>query len=170
MASIAAMFRARKMIAIVTIAVAATLAGCGGGDETEGKLPSETATALIDQLDQVQANVEVGSCVVAGTEADDLLADVQALPDDVDEDLRRGLENGVEHLQSLLEDPDQCERPEVETTTEEPTTTEEEPTETEPTTTTEPTETEPTTTDEGPPTTPQGPGGTGGLGPAGGSP
>lgn len=157
------------MISAVAIAaVAAALAGCGGDDESEGNLLPEAATTLLDQLRQIQENVDVGSCVVAGTEADDLLADIRALPDEVDEDLRRGLENGVEHLQSLLDDPDQCEQPEpVETTTTEETAPETTTEETEPETTTDETttETQPTT-----PTTPGGGDGTGGLGPGGGSP
>jgi hypothetical protein len=154
------------MFALIAVFAALT-AGCGGDSESEGDLPADDAATLLGQLEEVQANLEVGSCFVAADEADILIADIEELPDDVDGDLRRALENGAEQLRVLLEDPDQCERPTTteETTTEE-TTTEE--TETEEDTTTRETETEPTTTTTPTqPTTPTAPG-SGGVGPGSG--
>jgi hypothetical protein len=154
------------MFALIAV-VAALAAGCGGDSESEGDLPADDAATLLGQLEQVQANLDVGSCFVAADEADVLIAEIEDLPDDVDSDLRRALENGAEQLRILVEDPDQCERPTTteETTTEEPTTEETEPEED---TTTRETQTEPTTTTTPTqPTTPTTPG-SGGVGPGGG--
>jgi len=154
------------MFALIAV-FAALAAGCGGDDESEGDLPADDAATLLGQLEQVQANLDVGSCFVAADEADVMIAEIEDLPADVDGDLRRALENGAEQLRILVEDPDQCERPTTteETTTEE-TTTEE--TETEEDTTTRETQTEPmTTTTPTQPTTPTTPG-SGGVGPGSG--
>jgi hypothetical protein len=159
---------ARPKVIIVTIALAASLAvaGCGSDNESKGDLPADDATSLLGQLEEVQANLDVGSCFVAADEADILIADIQDLPSDVDGDLRQALERGAEQLRTLLEDPDQCERPVTTETTTEDTTTEETSTEETTTeeTTTEPTTTEPTTPTQ--PTTPTTPG-SGGVGPGG---
>jgi hypothetical protein len=166
LASIAAVLKVRARIAVVALAAAAAVvAGCGGDDESEGDLTADQAQTLLGQLEEVEANVEVNSCFVAADETDNLLADIQALPDDVDGDLRRALENGADHLKILLQDPEQCQRPE--TTTEE-TTTEEEPTEETTTEETTTEEDETTTTSPTQPTTPTSPGGgSGGVGPGG---
>jgi hypothetical protein len=156
--------RSKAIFAIVAVAASLAIAGCGGDNESEGDLPAEDAATLLGQLEEVQANLDVGSCFVAADEADLLIADIQELPSDVDGDLRQALENGAEQLRVLLEDPDQCERPTTTTeTTTEDTTTEE--TTTEEDTTTRETETEPTTpTTPTQPTTPTTPG-SGGVGP-----
>lgn len=157
--------RPKAIFAVIALAASLVVAGCGGDNEKEGDLPADDATTLLGQLEEVQANLDVGSCFVAADEADNLIADIQELPSDVNGDLRQALEKGAEQLKVLLEDPDQCERPTAtsETTTVE-TTTEE--TSTEQTTTRE-TTTEPTTTATTPtqttPTTP----GSGGVGPGG---
>jgi hypothetical protein len=164
MASIAAVSRSKAILAAIALAASLAVAGCGG-DSEGGDLPQEDATTLLSQLEQVQANVDVGSCFVAGDEADILISEIEDLPSDVDADLREALERGARQLTVLVEDPEQCERPTtVETTTEE-TTTEE--TQTEEETTTEETETEPTETEPTTPTqqtTPTSPG-SGGVGP-----
>jgi hypothetical protein len=163
-ASIAAVPRAKPIFAVLALVASLAVAGCGSDDEGQGDLPAGDAATLLGQLQEVQANLDVGSCFVAADEADNLIADIQGLPADVDGDLRRALENGAEQLRVLLEDPDQCERPTTTETTTEATTTEE--TSTEETTTKE-TTTEPTTTTTTPtqttPTTP----GSGGVGPGG---
>jgi hypothetical protein len=167
LASIAAVPRPKAIIVTIALAASLAVAGCGSDNESEGDLPADDAGTLLGQLEEVQANLDVGSCFVAADEADNLIADIQDLPNDVDSDLRQALERGAEQLKTLLEDPDQCERPTTteETTTEE-TTTEE--TETEEDTTTRETETEPTTTTTPTqPTTPTTPG-SGGVGPGSG--
>ena len=118
-ASIAAVPRAKPIFAILALVASLAVAGCGSDNESQGDLPPDDAATLLGQLEEVEANLDVGSCFVAADEADNLIADIQDLPSSVDGDLRRALENGAEQLRVLLEDPDQCERP---TTTSEPTT------------------------------------------------
>ncbi len=165
MARLAAMSTLKGLIAAAALAAALGLSACGD-DEPEPSIPSSDAQTLMATLEEIQANVDAGSCLVAGDKVDELRSEIDDLPDEVDEDLRGGLENGADRLSILVNDPDQCERPEEpETTTQETITEETEPTTTEETTTEETTteQTQPTT-----PTTPGGGGGTGGLGPGGG--
>jgi hypothetical protein len=170
LASIAAMpKKLRPMIlALILAGAAAGVVGCGGGD-TEPSIPSDDASVLASRIQEIQANVDNGSCLVAADRTDELIAEVQDLPSDVDPDVKQALENGANNLKLLLSDPNECERPTTttettteETVTEEPTTTQEEPTTTRetPNTTTTPTQTQTT------PTTPSGgvgPGSPGGL-------
>ena len=167
MARLAAMPGAKRLIAASALAAALLLSACGD-DEPEPSLPLEDAETLIATLGEIQSNVEVGSCVVAREKVGELRTEIEQLPSEVDEDLRRGMENGADQLEILVSDPDRCERPEEPETTTEETEPEEEP---EPTTTEQETEPE-TTTEQTQPTTQTQPGGggggTGGLGPSGG--
>jgi hypothetical protein len=165
MARLAAMSRVKGMIAAAGTAAALGLAGCADS-EPEPSIPLESAQVLVGTLQEIQANVDVGSCIAAESSVEELKSEIGELPSDVNDDLRQGLENGADQLGILIRDPDQCERPEEEQTTTEETTTEETTTEE-----TEPTTTEETTTEQTEPTTtPGSPGGTGGLGPGGGGP
>jgi type II secretory pathway predicted ATPase ExeA len=173
LATIAAMPKRLRVILAAAIAASSLgLAACGD-EGTEPSIPPDAAQTLLDDLGEIQANIDVDSCFAASTRVDALVADIQALPPSVDEELKRNLEASAERLQTLLsegatEDPactdDTEDEPTTteETTTEEPTTTEE--TTKEETTTEEPTTTEETTTTP-PTTTPGPPGGSGGIGP-----
>lgn len=151
MASIAPMPRTRPIIAAICAVVAlVAVAGCGGGDdEPEPSIPSEDALTLISTLQEIQANVDADSCLVAQDKVEELGTELDALPDTVNADVKSALEEGRTNLSQLIDDPDQCSR--EETTTTEETTTEETSTE-ETTTTPETTTTSPTTTTT--PTTP----------------
>ena len=143
------------------------LAGCGGDSGPDPSISREDAQTLLAQVQEIEDNVEVGSCIVASDRTDQLISDIGELPDSVDEDVRQALDNGANNLRLLLADPDQCEREEttVETTTEEePTTTEEAEEETTTReTTTRPEQTETQTTPTQTQTTPTNP--SGGVGP-----
>ena len=81
---------------------------------------------LSSKIDEIQANVQVGSCLVAADKTDDLIADVQQLPSSVNSDVKTALLNGANQLKILLSDPTQCEGRTTtsETTTSTPSTTE----------------------------------------------
>jgi hypothetical protein len=174
-ASIAAMPNKLRsiLLALILAGVSAGLLGCGGDSGPDPSIPGADARTLLAKIEEIRANVEVGSCLVADEKTDELLADIDELPSSVNDDVRKALENGANNLKLLLTDPSQCEG---RTTTTEPTTTaatttEEETTTTKTrpsTTTTTETETEPnittTPTQTGPSTTT---GGSGGIGPAG---
>ena len=158
------------VLALIPVAAILVLAGCGGGDDPDPSISREDAQTLLAQIQEIEDNVEVGSCVVASDRTDQLISDIGELPDSVDEDVSQALDNGANNLRLLLADPDQCEREEttVETTTEEePTTTEEETTTRETTTRPEQTQTQTTPTQtQTTPTNPSGgvgPGSSGGL-------
>ena len=172
-ASIAAMPNKLRpiVLALIVAAASAGLLGCGGDSGPDPSLSGQEAGVLVSRLDEIQSNVDVGSCLVAADRTEELLAEVEQLPDSVNQDVKNALTRGATNLLDLLEDPDQCESrtTTTETTTTSPTTTEEDTTtqRTRPETTTTPTQPNTTTTPTQP-TTPTTPGGTsGGIGPGG---
>jgi hypothetical protein len=172
-ASIAAMPKRLRpiLLALIVAGASAGVLGCGGDGGPDPSISAQEAGVLVSRLDEIQSNVDVGSCLVAADRTEELLAEIDQLPDSVDQEVRNALTRGATNLLDLLEDPEQCEprTTTVETTTTAPTTTEEEPTTTQrtrPETTTTPTQTQPNTTTT--PTTPTTPGGaSGGIGPSG---
>jgi hypothetical protein len=172
-ASIAAMPKKLRPILLALILAGACVGvlGCGGSSGPDPSLSSQEAAVLSSKIDEIQSNVAVGSCLVASTKTDDLIADVQELPSSVNDQVKTALENGANQLKILLNDPSQCQgrTTTAETTTSTPSTTESttSTTRTHPTTTTTPTQTQATTTTQtqtAPSTTP---GGSGGIGPGG---
>jgi hypothetical protein len=160
----------RPMLLALFLAVAAGgVLGCGGSSGPDPSIAPQEAAVLSSKIDEIQANVQVGSCLVASDKTDDLIADIQALPSSVNSDVKSALQNGANQLKILLADPDQCEgrTTTAETTTSTPSTTQSTTTtRTQPTTTakTTPTQTTPTQTQTLPSTTT---GGSGGIGPGG---
>jgi hypothetical protein len=150
LASIAAMPKPLRpiILALALTGVIAVLAGCGGNNSPAPSIPSASAQTLLAKIQEIEANVQVGSCVVAASKTDDLLADINALPSGVNQEVQNALTRGATNLKGLLEDPSQCQGRTTSTTTPsttqsttESTTT----TNTRPTTTTQ-TQTRPTTT------------------------
>ncbi len=163
LASIAAMQGSKRILTLVCLAASAALAaGCGGDEEPKPSIPIDNATTLASTLEEIQANVDNGSCLVATDKVQEFQSELSSLPSEVNDDVVDALERGSLNLIDLIDE--QCEQPEEttteETTTEEDTTTEE--TTTEETTTTEPTEPTTPTTPTEPPNT-----GGGGVGPPG---
>jgi septal ring-binding cell division protein DamX len=161
------------LLALILAGSAAGLPGCGGDNGPDPSIPADDARTLLGKIQEIQANVDVGSCLVAGEKTDELLADIQALPSSVNGDVRNALENGANQLKLLLADPNECQG-RTETTTSTPSTTESTTTQqttterTQPTTTTQ-TQTQPTTPTQTQTQTtlPPNNGGSGGIGPGG---
>ncbi|MDQ3727966.1 MAG: hypothetical protein M3355_00090 [Actinomycetota bacterium] len=94
------------------IACVATVAGCGGGDEDpEGSIPSETGNAIVNQLDELDAQVEAGKCVDAEATAQGVQAAVAGLQD-LEEDLEQALVRASDNL--VIQTREDCEVPEPE--------------------------------------------------------
>lgn len=147
------------LTALCLAAAAALVAGCGGDKKPEPSIPLASAQTLVSTLQEVQANVDNGSCLVAADKVQELQDELAQQPSSVNQDVLDALQRGALNLGDLIDE--QCSQPE-QTTTEE-TTTEE--TTTEETTTDETTTTQPPTTTTPPPTTPTT--GGGGVGPPG---
>jgi outer membrane murein-binding lipoprotein Lpp len=170
MVTIAAMPKGLRpiLLALFLAAAAAGVLGCGGSNGPDPSIPSQQAAVLNSKIDEIAANVQVGSCLVAAEKTDDLISDVQSLPSSVNSDVKTALANGANQLKLLLADPNECQGRTTtsETTTSTPSTTESTTTERTQSTTTTPTQTQPTTTTQTqttpPPTT-----GSGGIGPGG---
>ncbi|HEX5821442.1 MAG TPA: hypothetical protein VFY30_06725 [Solirubrobacterales bacterium] len=156
------------VLALFLAAAAVGILGCGGSSGPDPSISAQEAAVLSSKIDEIQANVQVGSCLVAADKTDDLIADVQELPSSVNSDVKTALLNGSNQLKILLSDPTQCQGRTTtsETITSTPSTTASTTTKTQPTTTTR-TQTQPTTTTQtqtGPSTTT---GGSGGIAPGG---
>ena len=149
------MSHTRWIAVLLTVAVSVAVAGCGG-DEEGKPIPAATATALNNELDGVQARLDQGSAgacrdILEGPR-DPNMARVQelidAMPDDVDSDVRSALEDSFDKLWDLVQEDcddkaqEEKSQQEPEQTTTEETTPETTPTETTPPETT-PTETTP---------------------------
>jgi hypothetical protein len=173
LASIAAMPNMLRpiLLALMLAVASAGAVGCGG-DGPDPSLSAQEAAVLTAKIDEIEANVEVGSCLVAADKTDDLIADVNDLPSSVNSDVRKALDNGANNLRLLLTNPDKCEgraTTTTETTTSTPSTTESTTTttRTRPSTTTTRTQTQPTTTTQTQTTPTTTPGASGGIGPGG---
>jgi hypothetical protein len=124
------------------------LPGCGGDDEEKGRpIPADSAAQLQERLNVVQRQFDVagGACKDLQDETFRVIEDdLNALPSDVDPDVRSALEESFTRLQELTSE--QCDEEKgqettpTETTPTVPPETETVPTETE----TAPTETTPT--------------------------
>jgi hypothetical protein len=170
-ASIAAMLKKVRpiLLALFLAGASAGILGCGGSSGPSPSISAQEAAVLSSKIDEIQANVQVGSCVVAASKTDDLIADVQSLPSSVNSDVKAALQNGANQLKLLLSDPTQCQGRTATTspaTTSTPSTTESTTTtRTQPTTTTK-TQTQPSTTTQTQ-TQPSTTSGSGGIGPGG---
>jgi hypothetical protein len=140
------------------LALGACLVASGCGSEEGAGIPAESASALQGQLDSIQGRFESPGGVACAdiTGGDDpnttvVQQNIEALPDDVDPDVRDALEQSFEHLFELVDEQCEVAEPEPEP---EPAPVEPEP-EPVPTETTETTETTPPPTEPEPvPTTP----------------
>ncbi len=171
MASIAAMPNKLRpiLLALFLAAAAGGVLGCGGASGPDPSISSQEAAVLDSKIVEIRANVQVGSCLVAASKTDDLLADINDLPGSVNQSVRNALVSGANNLKGLLEDPNQCQGRTTtsDTTTSAPPTTESTTTtNTRPTTTTR-TQTQATTTTQTQTTPPPTTGGSGGIGPGG---
>jgi hypothetical protein len=161
------------LLALILAVASAGAVGCGGDGSPDPSLSAQEAAVLTAKIDEIQANVEVGSCVVAADKTDDLIADINDLPSSVNSDVRKALDNGANNLKLLLTNPDKCQgraaTTTTETTTNTPSTTESTTTttRTRPSTTTTRTQTQPTTTTQTQTTPTTTPGASGGIGPGG---
>jgi len=161
----------KTLVIIVSTALGALSAlgvvACGGDGGPAPSIGRGAAATLLSELQQVEANVNVGSCAVAASHAQSLLDAIGQLPDSVDPDVRKALDNGATQLTVLLNEPGQCESQSNTTTTDTSTTkTDTTPTQTTTTTPTQTTTTTPTqtTTTTTTPTQTSPSGGTGGTG------
>jgi hypothetical protein len=91
---------------LLGIAAAALLAGCGGDDPT---IPADRGDQLLTRLDEVEGAVSEGNCDGAQESAALFATQVDELPADVDDEVKRLLIAGGERLQDLA--TEQCEEP-----------------------------------------------------------
>jgi hypothetical protein len=162
----------KRISLLLALGACLAAAGCGSDDEGGKKIPAATAAALAAQLDKVQERLDngtPGACkdILEGPRGPNRGAVqelIDALPGDVDQDVRDALQESFDNLWSLVESKCEDLKPDepAQTETQTQTQTEETPTETE----SVPTETTPPPTETTPPATetipPEGNGNNGG--------
>jgi hypothetical protein len=116
------------------------LPGCGGNDSKGRPIPAEQANSLIKNIQAADQYSADGSCGRAHTKVRDAKFVLSQIPDNVDPDVRKGVSDGLDHLNSLIDG--ECQRPQQTQTDTTPTQTQTTVTETQ----TTPTETTPTQT------------------------
>jgi hypothetical protein len=129
------------------------LPGCG--NDSKGRpIPAEQADSLIKNIQAADQYSADGSCGRAHTKVRDAKFVLSQVPNNVDPDVRKGVSDGLDHLNSLIDG--ECERPQKTQTDTTPTETQTTVTETQPTQTettqtqTQPTQTETTLTGTSP--------------------
>ncbi len=121
----------RALITLCAAAWAVAIAGCGSDG---GTIPSGDSEDMLSLLGGIEENVAAGNCDIAQGQVEQLAGVVDGLPQDVDAEVREGLDQATANLSELASNPEQCEdasgttdlggvEPEPETTTPEPETT-----------------------------------------------
>jgi hypothetical protein len=147
----------RRISALAFVVAAVAVTGCGGDEEGKG-IPQATATALLSQLDNVQARINQGSAGACkdvlegprGPNKQQVQHLIDSMPDDVDSDVKSALQDSFDQLWDLVEQ--ECEDRAAGEETNKPT-----PTQTQTETTPEETETETTPEETETETTPTAP-------------
>jgi hypothetical protein len=93
-------------VSLLALAAAALIGGCGGDDPT---IPADRGDQLLTRLDEVEGAVAEGNCEGAQESADLFVSQVDQLPAEVDDEVKRLLMAGGQRLQELA--ADQCEEP-----------------------------------------------------------
>jgi hypothetical protein len=96
----------RAFASALAAVCAVGLPACGSDDE--GTIPQENGQAMLAQLDDVEQAVEAQDCDTARSAAVGLTDQVDALPADVDPELRDALVEASNQLVALTQDPEQC--------------------------------------------------------------
>ena len=97
--------------AMSTIACALAMSACGGEDE-EGTIPQDQGDQIVALLDQLDQRVDDGNCVAAQATALEIVRRVEALPEEVDGELRETLVTASGNLVTQSRDSDQCQEAE----------------------------------------------------------
>jgi hypothetical protein len=142
----------KRATALLLLAFAIALGGCGGGSD-KPTIPHDEGATLLRHLQKARdAAGDPQQCDRLTAAVAAAQSDVQSLPSSVDKDTRDSLVNGVDNLQETARS--ECENAQTTDTTTTPTdTTPTTTTETTAPTTTTETQTQTTTTETAPPTT-----------------
>jgi hypothetical protein len=100
----------KRTTLVMLLGAGLAAAGCGSDDEGD-PIPTESASVLQEQLDNVQSRIDngsVGACEdilsgPRGPNVDSVNQAIAQLPDGVDQDVRSALQDGFDRLFSLVE-------------------------------------------------------------------
>ena len=92
--------------ALAAVCAVAGLAACGSDDE--GTIPQENGQLMLAQLEDVEQAVDAQDCDTARSAAVGFTDQVDALPSEVDSEVRDALVEAGNQLVALTQDPEQC--------------------------------------------------------------
>jgi outer membrane biosynthesis protein TonB len=102
----------RPLVFLLSLAlgagIAVALVSCGGDDE-DGTIPPDNASAMLQDLEDAQAEQDEGDCTGLGDAAGNLISEIDNLPDTVDPEVRTALVEGAQNLQTQAGDESKCE-------------------------------------------------------------
>jgi outer membrane murein-binding lipoprotein Lpp len=100
----------RCKVTVLVVLLALAIAGCGSGDEKpKASIPAADVAKLNERLDRLQKQLDVGggACADITNETRPVIeSDLQALPESVDADTRKALNESFERLFQLVDE--QC--------------------------------------------------------------
>jgi len=129
------------LLSLLLGAGCAVLASCGSGDSGPG-IPATNAEQIVAELERARASQEAGDCTAVEESATKIQANINAIDEEIDPEVKSAVDQGAQHLAELASDPTQCQETSSTTSTTDKTTS----TEPDTTTTATPTTTEETTT------------------------
>ena len=89
-------------ISLLALISGLALAGCGGGGDKS--IPADQGDMLLTRLDEIEGAVEGGNCDGAAASAELFATQVDGLPEEVDDEVKRLLIGGAERLTELVTD------------------------------------------------------------------
>jgi hypothetical protein len=92
----------RRLVSLLAAGACVALAGCGD-DGSGGEIPPDTATAMQQSLQRIEDAQAAEDCETAEDATGDLISRVEALGDDVDEQIRDSLAAGADQLNALVD-------------------------------------------------------------------
>jgi hypothetical protein len=97
----------RLRTTLLTCALAAAVGGCGSGND--GTIPKQDADNLVSVLDGIESDLAAHDCALIPQHVSAFADQVNALPQEVDDEVEKGLIQGADQLIELSKEPGQCE-------------------------------------------------------------
>ena len=85
----------------------AVLVSCGSGDSGPG-IPATNAEQIIAELERARGFEAAGDCAAIAESASKIQANIDAIDEAIDPEVKAGVDQGAQHLAELADDPSSC--------------------------------------------------------------